>query len=368
MDEQDLEAAVRSRVIAPEQADQLRAFVAARRSTPAADEERFRLFDGLGDVMTAAGFALLFGTIPLFLAAMTPLAGLVMLGCLWALAERFTRRHRLSMTSMVLFLFFVVTAAMTLLHFGLLVPGGARTGGLPAAPAGLPPMGGLVVAAGSALACAAWWLRFRLPIAFAAIVLASLNVLVHLARLAMPDVPTLLVSLLLLIEGVAVLAAALWWDMSDIRRETRRSDVAFWLHAMAGFQIASASFRLIFGVVGNPVGWDRLYMFTVQTPGFAQSLAALVLFVAFCAMALAIDRRSLILSSLVFVFAALARATGMDGPAGAPGAVMMIGLILVLLSTFWTMLREALLARLPIAIRAQLPRTETLSRGARPIA
>jgi hypothetical protein len=376
MNEHDLDAAVRAQVIAPNQADQLRAFVASRRGTPAADEERFRLFDGLGDLMSAAGFALLLGTIPIALVAMTPLAGAVLIAILWALAEKYTRKKKLALTSAVLFFIFVVAAAMTLLHVALLLPesGAAATalalkpGALPMRPTVLPPIGGLVVAAGCALACAAWWLRFRLPIAFAGIVLASINVVVHVARMLAPNIPAGPVGLFLLAAGFAILTIAMWWDMSDIRRETRRSDVAFWLHALAGFQIAGASFRLIFGVVGDPVGWDRLYTFTAQAPGPAEAIIALLLFAAFCAFALVIDRRSLILSSLVFVFAALAQAIGAGGFGGMMGAVMAIGLILVLLSNLWATLRATLLELLPDGLRAQLPRTEIVLKGARPVA
>lgn len=160
MNEHDLNAAVRAQVIAPDQADRLRAFVATRRETPAADEERFRLFDGLGDVMTAAGFVLLLGTVPIMLAAATPLAGIVLIAVLWALAEKYTRRKKLSLTSAALFLIFVVASAMTMLHLALiLVPPGEAIGAaalepgqLPTRPTGMPPLAGLVIAAGCASA------------------------------------------------------------------------------------------------------------------------------------------------------------------------------------------------------------------------
>jgi hypothetical protein len=355
-------------VIAPQQADRLRAFVASRRATPAADEEHFRLVDGLGDVMTSAGLVLLLGAISLLFTPVTPAAGLLLLPCIWWLAERFTRRNRLTLTSGVLFVLFVLTTAMTLLHVALLFPGGDRVAGLPSKAAALPALGGLVVAAGSGFACAAWWYRFRLPIAYAAAVIAALNVLVHLARLVAPDVPTLMVSLLLLVQGLSVLLLAIWWDMSDIRRETRRSSIAFWLHAVAGFLLAGASFRLIFGVLGDPVGWERLYVFVVPAPDLLQSIIALLLFSGFCGVALLIDRRSLVLSSLVFVFAALKRASLFPEPAAPMAAAMMIGLLLILLSSVWTRLRASLLKHLPAKLQAQVPRTEIAPSGARPVA
>jgi hypothetical protein len=272
---------------------------------------------------------------------------------------------------MVLFAVFVLAIALTLVAVAMIMPEPGRPPSVDPAmmrvPTLLSPLQSLVVATGCAWACAAWWFRFRLPIAVAAGVMASVNLLTHVMRIIIPDAPAGLVSVHLLLVGFFIFLVAMWWDMSDIRRETRRSDVAFWLHAMAGYQIAGASFRLIFGVAGDPVGWDRLFTFATLPPQAGGAILALLAFAAFCVLALAIDRRSLLMSSLAFTIPATARLTGLSDMGGMLTAVMLIGAVLLALSSFWMRLRAIILARLPATIRAQLPRTAIANHGARPV-
>ena len=369
VDGTDLEAAVRAGIIPAADADKLRNFSAERRGAPAAGEERFGFAGGLADIMTAIGILLLLGAAILFLGGV-PFAPAILAPVAWALAEHFTRRRKLTLTSIALFAIFVLAVALTLLAVAMTIPGpGHFQTIVPGKPAVLvlPPLQSLVVAAGCAGACAAWWFRFRLPIAVAAGVMASANLLTHVMRMTIPEAPAGLVSVYLLLVGILMFLAAMWWDMSDIRRETRRSDVAFWLHAMAGYQIAGASFRLIFGVAGNPSGWDRLFSFTALPPQAGGAIFALLAFGAFCLLALAIDRRSLLMSSLVFVIPATSRLTGLPDMAGLLLAVMLAGALLLALSSFWTRLRIMVLARIPATVRAQLPRTAISSHGARPV-
>ena len=50
---------------------------------------------------------------------------------------------------------------------------------------------------------------------------------------------------LVLIAGLGVFTLAMWWDRSDRVRQTRRSDVAFWLHLLAAPMIAHPVFHLL---------------------------------------------------------------------------------------------------------------------------
>lgn len=363
----DLDAGVKAGLLTADEATALRNLAAARRGVPAADEERFGNIDGLADVMTAIAVALAVGCSSALLVAMfmgTPLAALPLvpiLGC----AEYFTRKRRLTLTSFVLFALFVVAWTTTCFGLALLLPGSP---GMTAAHPALviAPLQGIVTASGTALGCALYFWRFRLPVAYAASAVAVINLGIHVLRILMPDAPAAAVSLILLGAGVLLFLAAMWWDMSDIRRQTLRADVAFWLHAAAGFQIAGACYRLIVGVADSPTGWERLYSFALG--GFTPTSAAGVLLfaMAFCMLSLAVDRRSLLMSSLAFVAPALAFLAG----SGAPGWMMsliLIGVALLLLSAGWTKLRAALLTRLPTIVRAQLPRTDLAATGARPV-
>ncbi len=369
VDSSDLDAAVRAGIVPAAVADSLRNFAAERRGAPAAGEERFGLAGGLADIMTALGILLLLGAAMAFLGQI-PFAPAVLAPVAWALAEHLTRRRRLILTSIILFAIFALAVCLALLPVAMILA--EPVGLIPIdhglrVPAALSPLQSLVVAAGAAGACAAWWFRFRLPIAFAACVMALVNLLTHVMRMTIPDAPAGFVGIHLLLVGILIFLVAMWWDMSDIRRETRRSDVAFWLHVMAGYQIAGASFRLIFGVAGDPAGWDRLLAFTTLPPQAGAALLGLLAFAAFCLLALAVDRRSLLMSSLAFVVPAAARLTGVPAAGGLLIALMLAGALLLALSSLWTRLRAAILARLPSAIRAQLPRTAIVSHGSRPV-
>ena len=370
-EESDLDAGVKAGILTNDAANQLRNLVASRRGAPAADEESFPLLGGLADLMTAVAILLLVGCGSV-LAALSagPLAFPMMAVLVWSLAEHFTRKRRLVFTSYLLLALFVVLWTATVFGISLLLPGKDwETAIDPASTmAVISPLRGLVTAAGAVMGCAAFWLRFRFPIAYAAAAVAALNLAMHLLRLLIPDAPAWAVGSAMLAGGFATLALALWWDMSDIRRQTDRAQTGFWLHAAAGFQIAGASFRMIIGLRDHPDGWDRLYSTALADPSVAAGIATLILACAFCIFALAIDRRSILMSSLAFVLPALANIMGGAGPASWLLSAMGVGGFLLLIATRWTELREAVVSRFPLIVRAQLPRTSINISGPRPIA
>lgn len=362
----DIEAAVDAGVIDADVARQLRNFSAVRHAAPIADEERFGLVGGLADVMTAVGLVpLLLGLAAAFLWA-GPFAAVMVVAATWVLAEYFTRRRRMTLTSFVLFGTFALAVACGLLALSMrMFPGGAldltAAGQITTAP-----ISGMFIAAGTTLGCALWWFRFRLPFAYTACAIAAVNLGVHVLHAAWPSAPSAFVSGLLLATGFVLFALAMWWDMSDVRRETQRADVAFWLHWAAGYQISHAAFRILLGVVDKGEGWDRLYAFA---PAHASGvLGVVVLFSIFCAVALVIDRRSLLLSSLIFVLPNLAAAVSDNPVIGGMTIAVLAGAFLVLLAGFWHKARVLLMPLVPIVIRAQLPRTELTFGRERPVA
>ena len=264
MDSLELDAAVKSGVISPEVARDLRNFSAEQRQTPLADEERFGLVGGLADVMTAAGLLLLLGGVAFAFAFVPILAILIVLGASWAFAEHFTRQRRMTLTSFVLFGAFVVAALAGLIGVATVFPTAGRWPYSAVGWGAMSPLAGLVVSFGTAMTCGLYWLRFKLPFAYMTGAVAGVNVGVHVVHLVTPNASASVVSFMLLLVGLWLFAVAMWWDMSDVRRETRRADIAFWMHWAAGYQIAGASFRLLLGVSGSPTGWDRLDAFATH--------------------------------------------------------------------------------------------------------
>ena len=140
----------------------------------------------------------------------------------------------------------------------------------------------------------------------------------------------------------------MYFDMSDPTRQTRRTDIAFWLHLLAAPLIVHpliAAFR--HGAVLD-----------TQT-----SLIVLGIFLVFGIISLVIDRRALLVSGLAYAgiaLSALLRETGFAGIAGLTSATLLaLGLFILLLSAGWQPLRNALLRLLPSALTQRLPHPRT---------
>jgi hypothetical protein len=374
----DIDAAVQGGVLSQADADRLRRFTADRRATPPADEEELPVVGGFGDVMAAISMFLVVLGVGTLTRQTGALAMPLLVALTWGLAELLLRKRRMPLAGALVFLLFAACWAMTCLGFATgILPGSPYAGSLKA----VAPAVGLACAAGAMLGCYAWWWRFHLPLAYAGAVLAGLNLATHVLRLLIPNANAGFVSVTLLLSGVAVFALAMLWDMSDVYRQTRRAAVAFWLHAMAGFQIAGATFRMIVGVAGEPRGWERLYTYQFGQSGTGTAVVILLVFTAFCLLALAVDRRSILMSSMIFVVPAAGQLLG--GPtladfahpefwhgASPPyeaSAMLLFGLTLLGLTIRWSAMRAVVLALLPVTIRAQLPRTDLSIVGPRPV-
>ncbi len=336
--ESDLDAAVTAGAISPAAAESLRAHVAAQRNTPAVDEESFRLLTGFNDIFVAVALALLLAAIGQIGWAITPaMGGAGVAVAAWLLAEYFTKRRRMALPSILLL--------------------GAFVGGVVAAPVGaliaLEPdysdrVNALILAGvGLTGVAAAWahWRRFMVPITVAAGALALTGAGVGVAFAIWPGLDDAALPLVLA-AGLATFALAMRWDMSDRARTTRASDVAFWLHLAAAPLIAHPIFHML-GVFEGPVG---------------PAIAALVLalYFGFAVVALAVDRRALLVSSLAYVLFALYELFRSAGAVelGTAFTGLVIGSALLTLSAFWqpmrrrvvTMLGEGMAMRLPPAV------------------
>lgn len=324
--ETDINAAVDAGVITPQVAAAFRNYVAANRSAPAVDEESFRLLTGFNDIFVAIALALSLAAIAQIGAWIwAPVGGLAVAVSAWLLAEYFTRQRLMALPSILLMLAFV--------------------GGVVAVPiavlAGINPdlsdrVNAVIVTGISLLALgAAWlhWRRFMVPITIAAGALAVVAIGFGLVVTAFAD-PKQVVFPVTLAGGVAVFAFAMWWDMSDRQRTTRRSDVAFWLHLAAAPLIAHPVFHML-GVFD-------------QNIGVGMAMIVIALYAVFGFVALAVDRRALLVSSLAYVLFAL---YGLFKQAGAVElsaafTALVIGSALLTLSAFWHPMRRLVVGTL----------------------
>ncbi len=349
----DLEAAVAAGALSPDAASGLRTYVASRSGAAAVDEEHFRLLTGFNDIFVAIAAAILLFAVGWIGNAAgpqidgdgpSPFAGLFVAATAWGLAEFFTRKRRMALPSIILLLAFTGGVLLTAFVTFVLAIGEANFENNERAIA-------LLVAASAAVAAGATWLhwrRFRVPITVAVAALTVVGVAMALIASAVGDVPALenvmLVSALVL--GLGVFLFAMWWDSSDRARETRRSDVAFWLHLLSAPLIVHPIFSLLGLTDGDAT--------------IGEALIVLGVYVLLGITALAIDRRALLVSALAYVLFALISLFREFGAVelNIALAAFVIGSGLLLLSAFWHGVRRSIVRPLPPGLQARLPVTD----------
>ncbi len=333
--EDDLNAAVASGALTQQAADALRSHATRSNASPAADEEHFRLITGFNDIFVVIACLILLTSIGWIGGNFSPTVGAVAVAASsWGLAEFFTRIRRMALPSILLLGVFVTAVTLVAL----------RSSG-----AAISLLGGeensttqvvFMSVAGLAGALAAWlhWRRFKVPVTVAAgalaVVVCGYGVLVALQ----PD-SRLWTSSISLLAGIAVFVAAMRWDASDPARQTRNSDVAFWLHLLAAPLLVHPVFTGL-GVLSS-------------TPNAYQAAGVLAVYVLIALVSLAIDRRAMMVSSLGYVLFALGALLKTYGAIGMGFAVtaLVIGSALLLLSAFWQRSRQLVLGALPAGVR-----------------
>jgi hypothetical protein len=332
----ELDAAVAEGAISADSAAALRAFVARHRATLPADEEQFRLLTGFNDIFVSIAMVLLLVALGWLASQTSPLAGAAALvAASWGLAEFFTRRRRMALPSILLLGsfaggLFLCGLALTKIVLDAVAPAAGETMG---------------ISGGAAIAVLGTWLhwrRFRVPITVAAGAIAAVAaVLAALVAL----VPALGDRWLVLLfaAGLALFGLAMRWDMSDPARTTRRADVAFWLHLAAAPLIVHPVFALL-GLLDGKAD-------------IARAALAIGLYVLLAAVALVVDRRALLVSSLAYVLYAISTLVQAAGAVDAGFALtaLVVGSGLLLLSAFWRVARYAVLRAMPQGVRARMP-------------
>lgn len=343
----DLESAIAAGILAPEAAQALRDHVAQQRATPLVDEENFRLISGFNDIFVSIAAVMLLiavgwlgGRIALALGAAAVAA------VAWGLAEYFTKKRRMALPSIILLGAFVYgvffTCAALLFDNGRMHFEGGSASETLAAFKG--------AAAAAIAAGAAWlhWRRFMVPITVAAGVGMAVLTVLGILVAAIPPIRDYLIPLCF-VAGLVVFALAMWWDGSDRERLTRRSDVAFWLHLSA----APLLVHPIFYGLGL-IGLDSL---REDGGEIWRAAVAIGVYVLMAVVALVIDRRALLVSSLIYVLTAMGILFTKLGAINIAFALtaLVLGSALLLMSALWQRMRAAIVGALPADLQARVP-------------
>jgi len=339
---EDLDAAVADGILSREQALTLARYCAGRAAkTGQADEENLRLISSFNDIFVCIGLLLftgaLFYLLTWTLGLGTTAKWVVMAAVAWGLAEYFTRIKRLALPSIVLMILFAVSALYATAGLfdsrsplEILFSHGS---GMPLLVPSLVTIAAVVV----------HWFWFHVPITVAAGAAAAvLTVSALFSSGGAGPVFDSRMLVILFVLGLAVFAIAMMFDMQDRARVTRRTDIAFWLHLLAAPLI-------VHPVVGPLASSGEM------TQGGA--IAVFAVFIAFSVVALVVDRRALLVSSLgylIYASTTLLRVTDWETSAIAV-AILLVGAMVLMLSAAWRVLRRLLLQALPSFITTRVP-------------
>jgi hypothetical protein len=330
----ELEAAVAKGVLERSAADSLTEFLIQNRNAASEpDEERLRLITCFNDIFVTIGIAL-------FLGALHYLLGYGLQGSLgvafasWGLAEVFTKRKRMALPSIVLLVTFVLSSTISAMHIFApeLLISDPYDGSLH----------GLTLGFAAIAASGLHWFRFHVPITIAAfaagLVVTAITLVAMFNENIILNYPVAVFPPL----GIAVFLAAMKFDMSDRNRVTQRTDIAFWLHLLAALLIV------------HSIVYPLLNENALNT---GAAIAILSLFAGLSIVALAIDRRALLVSSLLYLGYASSQILTWSGVAfeNLGFSVLIVGGTVLVLSVAWQPLRRLVLQILPQNIRNLVP-------------
>jgi len=347
-DRSDLQAAVAANVIDAATAANFEAFLQSRRGGDSlADGESLRFLANFNDIFISIGLVLLLSGIlafagSVFMPAGVPTAATFIailtpaIVAAWGLSEYFCARRRLLLPSIVLCAAFCVlcgvlgstlfgeSAARDIENYGF-TQSFRAVGNL-----------GLVGTGSVAAAALAYFIRFRLPFSLFVLALALAGA-AYAGVAFFGDAGLLVGGTLSLLIGLATLAVGIFLDAGDPHRTSRRSDFGFWLHLAAAPQI-------ILGLRGLTVG------FFGQGESLGTAIILLASLLGFAFLSLALNRRALIVSSLLTYGIALTALIGQLGLSMVNTTIftlLVLGAAVVLIGGGWSTARRIVLTVLP---------------------
>ena len=299
----------------------------SRQNAVIGNEDNMRFVRSFSDVFIAIGIGLfalgLWGLGGIFGGGLNFLISAAVMALMAAYFGKKKRQHLPTLITALAFLLFT--------HKGL----GALLGG-----------GGVISAAITLVAMLGYYAFIRLPFCIALIAISLIFLFFALAEQFMPGLLAGNRSWFFVIAGLSTLTAAISYDMRDLHRTTRFADNAFWLHFTAAplivhglaFKAAVAKTELKFGLVPVP------------DVSSADALFLLIIVGLLGLLALALNRRALLVSSLgyaAFAIVFLFSSGGVGFGASIVFALLLIGAAVIFLGAGWHGARNQLIKVLP---------------------
>ena len=205
---------------------------------------------------------------------------------------------------------------------------------------------GWLFAVGALAGAGGFFIRFRMPFALFLIgALVPLSLYLLLVAVSPGLAGPWTQRTVALIGGIGAFAVAMGYDFADRERKGRASQCAFWLHLIAAP-------LLVHTVLGSMIGGYRTF-------GGGTALAILAITVVVALVALAIDRRAMLIASLIYAGIAIGYAISQAGVSAAYIGLVTIAILggaVTLLGAGWLPMRARLLVFLPHGLVARLPK------------
>jgi MFS family permease len=368
--DEDIDIAVHKGVLTPFDAQRFRKMASAQSNVPIVDEELFKFTTGMADFFISGALLILFAAMIILTSKIGLLAGFLIALMGIGLSEFLLGQGKRAVSTVLLC--FITYCGLGAGLLGLALPSHFEiTSEFWTADNfthWVSPFSALIALAALGLAMHAYWLRFKATVACALAIVTAFSMPVFLIRMLFAHPAPELITAIALISAIGLLVVAIWWDMSDVYRETKRSDIALWLHLFAAQNISSVCVYMILGFGGRD--WPHraeiqqaYYNFTTS-----QSAATVALMLAFAFVALMLNRRALLIAGMASLLHAIAGLMGEVGGFGFPAkSALLVSSTMLLAAFFWTPVRRQLLQFIPLSFRAQLPRSEMRDGRVRPI-
>jgi hypothetical protein len=375
--EQNLNTAVLQNIITPAQHGALIAL--ARGSDPVSPDEStdeaLRLVGGGNDLFVTVGVVLLLSGLFFVLTATGSLATAItyaiIAAVVWVIAEIVTRQKRMRLSSTVLAVMFIGCVSELIAQY---LATRVDFTALQANPLGIVAMRGeigwLSLGGAAALIFAAvfYFWRFGVPV-LAAIIALALTALgfvqivlflydgVTAGSVAVPSmeqIPGVIRDALYLplIAGLIIFGVAVALDLHDRERRTLWSDCAFWLHLVSAPLLVHPLFIM---ATGQDVAFGKI------EAGQSAIVMLTLLIVMFVYVALAIDRRSLLVPTLGYfgsigIYALVSKTAATTGLPPFALILLGVGAVIILFGTAWHTIRRFMIGMtMPKFILNMLP-------------
>lgn len=325
--DEDLDWAVKQQIFTQESVIHFKETLGSHTEVVSADDEPFKLVSNFNDIFVViASFLVLFSAKNI----LEDYNRSVVYGAFallsWGLAEIFVARKRMALPAIVLLLTFASGTFQFYLSFFAYHSQTSY----------------LVASILTVISIYLHWVRFRVPITVAA-GCAALTVSVFSLLMISFDMSISLATWSLSFSGIAIFVWALSWDARDIERKSYCSDVAFWLHLLSA------------PLIIHPV-FTNLGLFNGEQ-ALMSTLVVIGLYIAISLVSIIIDRRALMVSSLVYVLYTLSNFMQHYHFTSSSLAItgVIVGGGLLLLSLYWGKTRKSLLMVLPLKIKKYIP-------------